>query len=113
MKKLIAEQDLKKDRLSKAFIALLIVLAFALSVVRVVIANRLVEASGNLRSLDTQITDIQEQNQLLSEKLRTPQAIESVEARAKEQGFVKTTAYVFLETSPSTAMQSDVESTLR
>lgn len=113
MKKLIAEQDLKKDRLSRVFIALLVILAFALSVVRVLIANRLVEASGNLRALDTQTADIQKENQLLSEQLRAPQSIDSIEARAKELGFVKTATYVFLTTPPSTAMQGDLGSTLR
>lgn len=83
-------------------------MAVALSVGRVLIANRLVEASQTLRSLDTQIAQVQKENQDLSQALRAPGSIDAVEVKARQLGFVKTTNYVFLSKPPSTAMQSTV-----
>ncbi|MBI4100051.1 hypothetical protein HY440_03520 [Candidatus Microgenomates bacterium] len=97
MKKLTSEQNLKRDRLSRIFMTVLVLVVVGLCVSRVVIANRLVEASEKLRTLDQKIEETKQANQLLAESLRQPQSLTAIETEAKIQGFAKTNNLVFLE----------------
>ncbi len=96
MKKLKAERNFKKDRLSGLFLTVLILVVICLSVGRVVIANRLVETGEKLRALDQNIEAVKDGNQNLAESLRQPQSLSQIEGRAKAIGFVKTSRLVFL-----------------
>ena len=91
----------------------LILLVVILSVGRVVIANRLVEASEKMRVLDKNIENFKEANQNLSEAMRQPQSIAVIEDRAKALGFVKINRLVFLAKPTKVALQSDSLGTLR
>lgn len=97
MKKLTAEKNFKKDRLSGIFLTVLILIVVCLSVTRVVIANRLVETGEKLRALDLSIEAVKQSNQMLAERLRQPQSLFQIETRAKTLGFVKTGRLVFLD----------------
>ena len=112
MKKLINEQKLKKDRLSGIFVTVLVLLVVGLAVTRILIANRLVEASEKLRTLDQKIEVVKEANQSLSEQLRQPQSITFIEEKAKALGF-KTSRLVFLAPHVQEALGNNLEITLR
>lgn len=105
MKKLINEQNLKKDRLRAIFLTVLISVVVALLVVKVVIANRLIEDSEKLRQIDKHITALEETNQTLAEQLRAPQSLVTVEIAAQKAGFVKSDRLVFLAPAPSVAYE--------
>lgn len=113
MKKLITEQNLKKDRLSGFFLTLLVLIVAVLAVTRVVIANRLVEASEKLRVFDQTIAQIEKTNQNLSETLRGPSSITQIEEKAKTLGFVPTSHLVFLTKTPEMALETNLSRTLR
>ncbi len=104
MKKLVAEQNLKKERLSGLFLMALVVVVAALSVTRVLIANRLVESSERLRNLDQSISQVQRANQDLAENLRGPQSLSQIETEAGSLGFSKTTRLVILPGADSVAL---------
>lgn len=104
MKKLTAEQNFKKDRLSSFFLAALIFAVIGLSVGRVVIANRLVEAGEKLRSLDQSTETAKKANQRLAEAVRLPQSLFQIEEKAKALGFVKTSHLVFLDSTERVAL---------
>ncbi len=112
MQKLIAEQEERTTKKSKhVMLGLFFVLAI-LSVVRVVLANRLVEDSGRLHTVDAKIAVLERTNALLSEEVREKSAIVYVESKAIAKGFtqVKTYSYIHPERPVASNM---VISTLR
>ncbi len=113
MKKLAAEQNLKKDRLSGIFLGILVLFVVFLAVARVVIANRLVEASEKLRILDKSITQAETTNQDLSEQLHAPESLSQIAKVAREMGFTKTSRLVFLTTTPEVALGTTPSQVLR
>lgn len=113
MKKLITEQNLKKDRRTAILISILIFLVAVLAVIRVVIANRLVDASEKLRTADRKIEAIKEANQNVFEALRQPQSITYVEEKAKTLGYTKAERLVFLSPQIQVALGSRNEISLR
>ncbi len=105
MKKLTTERNLKKERLSGLFLTVLVLMVVALSVTRVVIANRLVESSEKLRSLDQEITKARDLNRNLAQGQRLPQSLSQIAQRAKDLGFAKTNQVVFLGVGDSVALR--------
>ena len=105
MKKLIAEQNLRKDQLSNFFVVVLTVAVVGLCVARIIIANRLVEASEQMREMDRQIELVKEVNQNIAEQLRQPQSVTLIEKKAKALGFIKTSHLVFLGPREQFAMR--------
>lgn len=97
MKKLISEQNFKKDHRSGVLMLFLVTLVALLSIGRVVIANHLVESSEKLRQMDKNIQEIQNTNQILAEKLRSPQSLTQIELKAKSLGFSQSGHLVFLK----------------
>ncbi len=85
--------------------AIIIAVVVALSVVKVGVANRLVDASEKLRTLDKAISTIEDKNQVLSENLRARMAITIIDREAKALGFAKSEALVFLSSSVNMAMR--------
>lgn len=104
MKKLINEQNLKREKVSGLFLAILLILVATLSVGRVVIANRLVEFSERLRALDKTIVETRDKNQILAESLRAPQSLTVIEDKAKALGFVNSGRLIFLTPAAQVAL---------
>lgn len=104
MKKLIAEKNSRNEKLSGIFIGTLVVLVAIMAVSRVLIANRLVEASEKLRTMDKTIEIVQNENQRLSEELRLPRSISTVSQKIEQLGFSKNTQVFFLAQPTSVAL---------
>ena len=104
MKKLITEQNIKRDRKSGLFLIVLFLVVAVLSIGRVIIANHLVEASERLRAMDKNIQEAKDVNQQLSEQLRSPQSLIQIQVKAESLGFLKTNKIVFLQPAPDVAL---------
>lgn len=96
MQKLKAEQEQSKFRLSRGVIIALFAIIAVLSIGRVAIANRLVDDSSRLKAMDQQITALEEQNNQLSEELREKSSITKLQAKATEEGFVKSKSQSYI-----------------
>lgn len=96
MKKFNLEKNTRREKFSGIFVGILIGVVVMLSIIQVLIANRLVEASEKLRTLDREIVSIQNDNQTLAESLRSPRSLTFIEQQAKIAGFVKSDKVVFL-----------------
>lgn len=90
MKKLQTEQDLRKEKYAGIIVLFLLVVFGLLAGTRVFVANRLVETSQNLKSLDQEITRLETENEVLTEALRSGQAIGTVENKISAMGFTPT-----------------------
>lgn len=113
MQKLIAEQNYQKERLSGGVIAVLLAVVIVISVVRVFLANWLVESSERLRSLDLQIAEQTMANQTLSEQLREKKSLTAIENQAKALGYNRTAKLTFISLEPSMAANSQVPTLFR
>lgn len=102
MQKIKVEKDLRKERYSGFFILVLILVVVFLSVGRVFVANRLVETSENLRRLDREVSDLEQQNQRLSEEVRLHESAAYVETKATVLGFQRIGHYSFISPKPVT-----------
>lgn len=104
MKRLIEEEQRRQDRTSQIFLGGLVALAAVLLVVQVLIANRLVEASDKLRNLDLQIATMEDQNQSLSEGVRTKESLVAISDQAKTLGFLLSGQISYLSAFQPVAM---------
>ncbi len=105
MKKLIAEQNIKKDRFTRAALLLLVFFVSTLLVAKVIMANRLVEASGKLRNLDRKITELSTSNSELSESVRTTSSLTQLETAAQKAGFTKSQKFAVVKPTESVALK--------
>lgn len=96
MKKLIAEQENKKDRKTFAIITFLVTLVAVLFIARVGVANRLVESSAKLRELDQKISSLKNENDQLAEDNRVNNSLSYLENVTKSLGFEKSYNYQIL-----------------
>lgn len=113
MQKLIAEQNYQRDRLSSGFVAVLLAGVVVLSVVRVFLANWLVESSETLHNLDSKIAQQTVANQVLAEQLREKKSLTAIENQAKTLGYNKITKLTFISSEPSMAANSQIPSLTR
>lgn len=74
----------------------LVLLVVMLSAGRVFVANRLVEASENLRRLDLAKQQLEEENQLLAEQIRRQESSVYVAQKAAELGLVAVKRFAYL-----------------
>jgi hypothetical protein len=96
MKKLQKEIDLKKDRRS-VILTVLILLVFGLvSVARIVVANRLVEASDRLHALEVKESILTSQNQNLSQELGQVFSLSYLQEKARSLGLVTPARVLYL-----------------
>ncbi len=103
MRKLQQEQNVRHDRFSGWVVFILFFIVALLSAGRVFAANRLVETSDNLRRLDAQVSQLEAQNQTLSQEVRTQESMAAIENRVLAGGFVKTGHFAFLSNSREVA----------
>ncbi|MEK7565598.1 MAG: hypothetical protein AAB506_00960 [Patescibacteria group bacterium] len=96
MKKLQKEIDLKKDKRSY-FLTVIILLIFGfVSIVRIAVANRLVEASDRLHNLEVRENILAVQNQKLSQEVRQTISLNYLEQKAKSLGLVSPQKVLYL-----------------
>lgn len=105
MQKLIAEQNYRKERLSGSVVVVLLAVVIVLSVMRVFLANWLVESSETLRNLDLQITKQTTANQALAEQLREKKSLTAIESQVEVLGYKPTVRLTFLTSDPTVAMR--------
>ncbi len=105
MQKLVAEQTYQKNRLSSRFVTVLLAVVIVLSIVRVLLANWLVESSETLRSLDSKIAEQTTANQTLGEQLREKKSLTAIENQVKALGYNQTVKLTFLSSDPTVAMR--------
>lgn len=105
LKKLIAEQNTKKDRFARIALLFLLFFVSTLLIAKVVMANRLVEASGKLRDLDRKIADLSTTNDELSESVRSASSLTRLESVAQSMGFVKNQKFAVIKASGSVALK--------
>jgi cell division protein FtsL len=105
MKKLIAEEQASRSKMSGRLIIGLVLVVVLLSVIRVFLANWLVEAGGTLRALDGQIAIQTKENQALAEDLRAKESLSAIEAEATALGFGKITKLTFIVGEPHVAFK--------
>lgn len=103
MQKLQEEHVFRQNKYSRLFIAVLVLVVVGLSALRVFVANRLVETSENLRHLDTQVNQLEEENKLLAGDLRLLEATDFVARQVSLASFVPTRHYSFAASAPMVA----------
>jgi cell division protein FtsL len=111
LKKLIAEQNIKNDRLTRGALLLLVFLVSLLLIAKVIMANRLVEASGKLRDLDKKIANLSATNGELSESVRTASSLTQLEDAALQSGFIKGQKFAVIKTTGSVALRLPASAT--
>lgn len=111
MKKLIAEQNIKNDRLTRGALLLLVFFVSLLLIAKVIMANRLVEASGKLRDLDKKIANLSASNGELSESVRTASSLTQLEDAALQSGFIKGQKFAVIKTTGSVALRLPASAT--
>lgn len=104
MNKLNQEQIARRDKASGLIILVLFIVVAVLSAVRVYAANRLVETSEELRSLDLEVTKLETENQDLAVQVRGFEAMSSVEDKVNNLGFVKNNSFAYLSPAPEVAL---------
>lgn len=95
MRRLLLETHSQNKNYSKV-VAILVIILGCLIAGRVFVANRLVEASQTLRSLDLEIAELEAENEVLVGEVRRQESIVLVEQKAVLSGFVKTNKAVYL-----------------
>jgi len=108
MHKLQEEQFVKQNKYSRLILALLILTVGVLSVVRVFAANRLVETSESLRSLDNQVRELEAQNKVLSENVRAYESMNYISEKVAEIGFKISPRYSYLTGSSQVAFNNEI-----
>lgn len=112
MQKLIAEQEQRTTKKSKHMVLGLFLVLAILSVIRVALANRLVEDSSTLHTVDVKIAALEKENTLLAQEVREKSAIVLVEDKAEEKGFSKVKTYSYIHPEQPVAINT-VMSSLR
>lgn len=87
MQKLIAEQEFQKDRLSERILLSLALVVGVLSVLRVLLANWLVEKAETIRVLDEKILVGQRENRKEEQNIRQKQSLVYLREKAQASGF--------------------------
>jgi len=103
MQKLNQEKIIRKERFSGQFITALVFIVAILAIGRVILANRLIESSADLRDLDEKISLLSSQNENLAEQLREKEGLSLVASQAEKAGFTQTAKLTFIQKSPSVA----------
>ena len=106
MKKLQTEQYHQKEKLSGLVVLCLFALVGILAGGRVFMANRLVEASQNLRNMDREITRLESENEILVKEVRSKQSMEAVEKRVEALGFAQNYRLVYVTRPVEVAFKS-------
>lgn len=96
MRKLQQEQNWQHERHSRVLVVILILLVVILSAGRVFMANRLVEASENLRRLDLAKQQLEKENQLSAEQIRKQESSAYVGQKAAELGLTVVKRFAYL-----------------
>ncbi len=97
MQKLQKEKLEQRNKKSRTVIFLAgLILVFA-CIIRVVIANRLVEATDKLHRLEVEEEKLQADNEILSENLRTKDSLISLRSEAEKMGFAPVTQVTYIE----------------
>ena len=106
MKKLQTEQYHQKEKLSGLVVLCLFAMVGILAGGRVFMANRLVEASQNLRNMDREITRLESENEILVKEVRSKQSMEAVEKRVEALGFAQNSRLVYVTRPVEVAFKS-------
>ena len=99
MQKLQNEQNLRNEKYSSLIFFTLFLIVGLLSVARVFAANRLVETSDNLRKMDVQVNQLEAENRILAQEVRSKESMVFVETKMTELGFTKTPHYTYVNST--------------
>lgn len=80
------------------FITSLVLIIIVLSVVQVVVSNRLSTTGIELSSLQNDLKTYKKENSILSEKILIASSFVNIDAIAKDSGFVKNKSVLFVST---------------
>ncbi len=105
MQKLIAEEQNSRNRISRQFMAVLLVAVVLLSIARVFFANWLIESSETLANLDQKIAQLDLENQTLGVALRGKESLSTIESQANYLGFTKQVKLTFILPEPHVAFK--------
>lgn len=103
MKRLKLEEEGHFQKNSRRLVFFLVFLFAGLSVLRIFVANRVVDSSEKMRQLDQKIAILTEENQTLAEKFRSLSSTNLLEQKAIAAGFVKRIGFSFLLPTPGVA----------
>lgn len=96
MKKLQKEIDLKKDKRSYLLTMVILFIFGFVSIVRIIVANRLVEASDQLHKLEVRENNLNAQNQRLIQEIGQTFSLNSLQEKAKSLGLVPPSKILYL-----------------
>lgn len=91
--------------MSTRLLVCLVTIVASLSILRVFLANWLVESSETMRDLDQKINEQKTQNDKLAETLREKQSITFLEDKAKAAGFIPVPKLSFILPEPHVAFK--------
>jgi len=104
MDKLNLQREIQHNQFSKKMGGILFLVFAVLSVIRVVVANRLVDDSSKLRGIDNKISAVEKENYVLASELRDQSSITLLENKAGQIGFVKTKTFSYVTADKPVAM---------
>lgn len=113
MKKLIIEENLNKNKLSKRILICVVCFLGFLAVGRVLLANWLLEKSVGIEDLDKKISNLSLENDKIREELRMKQSLEILSQESIKSGFVAKGKISYMIAPPTVAFFSNSESLLR
>ncbi|MDO8515155.1 MAG: hypothetical protein Q7S14_01520 [bacterium] len=97
MKKLIAEKQLEQKKKGSKIIYAIITLFVLLSVVRIFVANRLVDYSQKLHEMEIKENELLVENSKLSLTYAKLSSLVSLKEKALNSGFVETTKISYID----------------
>lgn len=113
LQKLIIEKNITREAHASRFLIGLISVAVFLAIIKVILANWLIESSETLRNLDLKIAQHTAKVQSLSENVRDEESLSRIEQKALALGFTSTNNVTFISPSPTFALRPSDVSNLR
>jgi len=85
--------------------SLILPLIILLSVFQFILSNDLASVGAAVEKMDTHADITKEENQLLTRQVSIMRSLDTIEAKAKENGFIKATTYLTISDSQSVALR--------
>jgi len=104
MKKLQDQQTAEKNKRGGLLVGFVIVMLIITAGAKIIVANRMVEASDQLNHLDLERQQLLSENETLSQRLAAQESLVALKEQAKNLGFVPATKVTFIQ--PSIAIAS-------
>jgi cell division protein FtsB len=85
--------------------SLMLPVIILLAVFQFILSNDLASVGAAVEKMDTSAESTKEENQILERQIATLRSLDRIEAKAKENGFIKATTFLTITDSQSVALR--------